>query len=196
MTKKYFWLQEEDTMLGGWQRKVADLTRTNTFCILPWIHFATRPNGDMRLCCSSNASGAGGDHEVGLVKNEKGQPANFGRETPMSAWNNEYMKDVRLTMLEGNIPSSCTKCFEEESQNVVSKRMWETGTWINDGIDVEELINQNKILQERLLNLQANDKIIDEKSQRITELKEKNEFVNLLKKLDPANTSKYIEILN
>ena len=142
MTKKYFWLQEEDTMLGGWQRKVADLTRTNTFCILPWIHFATRPNGDMRLCCSSNASGAGGDHEVGLVKNEKGQPANFGRETPMSAWNNEYMKDVRLTMLEGNIPSSCTKCFEEESQNVVSKRMWETGTWINDGIDVEELIKQ------------------------------------------------------
>ena len=142
MTKKYFWLQEEDTMLGGWQRKVADLTRTNTFCILPWIHFATRPNGDMRLCCSSNASGAGGDHEVGLVKNEKGQPANFGRETPMSAWNNEYMKDVRLTMLEGNIPSSCTKCFEEESKNVVSKRMWETGTWINDGIDVEELIKQ------------------------------------------------------
>ena len=142
MTKKYFWLQKENTMLGGWQRKVADLTRTNTFCILPWIHFATRPNGDMRLCCSSNASGAGGDHEVGLVKNEKGQPANFGRETPMSAWNNDYMKDVRRTMLEGNIPSSCTKCFEEESKNVVSKRMWETGTWINDGIDVEELIKQ------------------------------------------------------
>jgi len=32
---------------------------------LPWIHFATRPNGDMRLCCSSNASGAGADHTVG-----------------------------------------------------------------------------------------------------------------------------------
>jgi hypothetical protein len=29
-----------------------------------------------------------------------------------------------------------------------------------------------------------------------SELKEKNEFVNLLKKLDPANTSKYLEILN
>ena len=28
------------------------------------------------------------------------------------------------------------------------------------------------------------------------ELKEKNEFVNLLKRLDPANTSKYQEILN
>jgi hypothetical protein len=74
---------------------------SETFCVLPWIHFATRPNGDMRLCCSSNASGAGGDHTVGLVKMEDGEPANFGRETPMEAWNNDYMKSVRTTMLDG-----------------------------------------------------------------------------------------------
>jgi len=141
---KVFWLQSEDTKLGHWQRKVADLSGSNTFCVLPWIHFATRPNGDMRLCCSANASGAGENHTVGLVKNESGTPANFGRETPMSAWNNEYMRDVRLTMLEGKIPASCTKCFQEESKNVVSKRMWETGTWIEDGIDVPELIKQTK----------------------------------------------------
>jgi hypothetical protein len=145
MTKKYFWLQEESTTLGEWQRKVADKSGSNTFCILPWIHFATRPNGDMRLCCSANASGAGGDHEVGLVKIENGKPANFGVNTPMEAWNSLYMKNVRTTMLEGKIPASCTKCFEEESKNVVSKRMWETGTWINDGIDVEELIKQTNV---------------------------------------------------
>jgi MoaA/NifB/PqqE/SkfB family radical SAM enzyme len=139
---KVFWIQPEDTMLGRWQRKVEDLSGSNTFCILPWIHFATRPNGDMRLCCSANASGAGVDHTVGLVKNEKGIPANFGIETPMSAWNNEYMQSVRTTMLEGNIPKSCTKCFEEESKNIVSKRMWETGTWIKDGIDIPDLIKQ------------------------------------------------------
>jgi MoaA/NifB/PqqE/SkfB family radical SAM enzyme len=141
---KVFWIQSEDTMLGRWQRKVSEQSGSNTFCVLPWIHFATRPNGDMRLCCSANASGAGNDHTVGLVKNEKGVPANFGKETPMSAWNNEYMKSVRTTMLEGNIPKSCEKCFEEESKNVVSKRMWETGTWIQDGIDVPELIKQTQ----------------------------------------------------
>ena len=139
---KVFWIQPEETMLGRWQRKVSKLSGSDTFCLLPWMHFATRPNGDMRLCCSANASGAGTDHTIGLVKNEKGQPANFGHETPMSAWNNDYMRDVRLTMLEGNIPSSCTKCFQEESQGVVSKRMWETSTWIKDGIDVPELIKQ------------------------------------------------------
>jgi pyruvate-formate lyase-activating enzyme len=98
----------------------------------------------MRLCCSANASGAGENHTVGLVKNERGQPANFGRETPMSAWNNEYMKDVRLTMLEGKIPASCSKCIAEESKGVASKRIWETGSWIEDGIDVEELIKQTE----------------------------------------------------
>ena len=127
-----------------WQDKITAVSGSKTFCILPWIHFATRPNGDMRLCCSANASGAGENHTVGLVKNEKGQPANFGRETPMSAWNNEYMKDVRLTMLEGKIPASCNKCIAEESKGVASKRIWETGSWMEDGIDVEELIKQTQ----------------------------------------------------
>ena len=127
-----------------WQNKIESASGSKTFCVLPWIHFATRPNGDMRLCCSANASGAGENHTVGLVKNEKGQPANFGRETPMSAWNNEYMKDVRLTMLEGKIPASCSKCIAEESRGVASKRIWETGSWMEDGIDVEELIKQTE----------------------------------------------------
>ena len=127
-----------------WQDKIEVVSGSKTFCILPWIHFATRPNGDMRLCCSANASGAGEDHTVGLVKNERGVPANFGRETPMSAWNNEYMKDVRLTMLEGKIPASCSKCIAEESKGVASKRIWETGSWMEDGIDVEELIKQTE----------------------------------------------------
>jgi MoaA/NifB/PqqE/SkfB family radical SAM enzyme len=141
---KIYWLQPEDNLLGKWQRKVADLSGSHTFCVLPWIHFATRPNGDMRLCCGANSSGAGEDHQIGLVKNETGRPANFGRETPMSAWNNEYMRSVRTTMLEGNIPKSCSKCFDEEAKGVSSKRMWETGLWVQDGIDVPELIKQTE----------------------------------------------------
>jgi sulfatase maturation enzyme AslB (radical SAM superfamily) len=122
-------------------------TGSSTFCILPWIHFATRPNGDMRLCCSANASGAGDDHTVGIVKMENGQPANFGRDTPMEAWNNEYMKSVRTTMLAGEVPKSCTKCFSEEKVGVISKRVWETYTWMNDedsGVDIEELVQQTQ----------------------------------------------------
>lgn len=123
------------------QNTIAEKT-TPTFCALPWIHMATRPNGDMRLCCSANASGAGSDHTVGLVKQENGDPINFNTVTPMQAWNSDYMKSVRTTMMEGAVPASCTKCFAEESQGVVSKRLWETGTWMERGLDVKELLNE------------------------------------------------------
>ena len=139
-----YWFNPEDSQLGKWQRELAKVSGSNTFCILPWIHFATRPNGDMRLCCSANASGAGKDHEVGIIKKEDGTPANFGKDTPMSAWNNDYMKSVRTTMLQGQIPASCNKCFQEEKVGVVSKRIWETGTWHKDGVDIHELIRQTK----------------------------------------------------
>jgi hypothetical protein len=120
---------------------IEEKTGSPTFCALPWIHMATRPNGDARVCCVANASGAHtGDHGVGLVKKENGEPANFGRDTPLSAFNNDYMKSIRLTMLDGKIPASCTKCFEEESNGVVSKRLWEMYEWNRDGLDFNELI--------------------------------------------------------
>ena len=112
------WMHLADTELGRWQHLISNLSGSDTFCVLPWIHFATRPNGDMRLCCSANASGAGHDPTIGLVKNDTGVPANFGKETPMSAWNNQYMRNTRLDMLNGKIPPSCTKCFKEEKNGV------------------------------------------------------------------------------
>ncbi len=119
---------------------VEEKTGSKTFCALPWIHLATRPNGDARLCCVTNASGAEtGDHTVGLVKNINGKPANFGRDLPLEAFNNEYMQSVRKTMLAGQVPASCTKCFEEESNGVFSKRMWEMYEWIEEGLDIEQL---------------------------------------------------------
>jgi hypothetical protein len=121
---------------------VEEKTGSETFCVLPWIHMATRPNGDARLCCVANASGAHtGNHGVGLVKKENGDAANFGKDTPLSAFNNDYMKDVRKTMLEGKVPASCTKCFEEEANGVVSKRLWEMYEWNRDGLDINKLIN-------------------------------------------------------
>ena len=123
--------------------KIETKTGSRTFCSLPWIHVATRPNGDARLCCGSNASQATkGVLDAGLVKKENGHPANFGTDTLTSAINNEYMKDVRRTMLAGNIPASCSKCFEEESNGIVSKRVWENYYWDQEGLDFVELVDE------------------------------------------------------
>lgn len=136
---------------------IEEKTNSKTFCVLPWIHLATRPNGDMRLCCTANASGAGIDHEVGLVRSDNGSTINFAKHTPMTAWNSEYMKNVRQTMIAGNIPPSCKGCFDEEAQGIVSKRLWETATWERDeGVDLPELIRQTKedgTVPEKLLYL-------------------------------------------
>lgn len=106
-----------------------------TFCVLPWIHLSTRPNGHLRVCCTANASSAGATNdkkyggEVGILKNVDGKPANLNHTDLLSAWNNDYMRGVRRQMLDGEVPPACTKCFKEESAGHRSKRNWETEYW-------------------------------------------------------------------
>ena len=116
--------------------------KSNTFCPLPWIHLATRPNGDVRVCCTSNASGADlvDSKEVGLVT-QNGSIMNLRDNSIAEVWNSNYMKSTRVDMLAGNIPSSCTKCFDEESKGIVSKRQWETKVW-NERIDIQAIVDQ------------------------------------------------------
>jgi len=117
---------------------------SNTFCPLPWIHLATRPNGDVRVCCTANASGAGDDDikDAGLVKKD-GQIMNLQNHTIAEVWNSNYMKTVRLQMLAGEAPASCTKCYAEEQSGIASKRQWETVVW-RERIDVDSIVNKTK----------------------------------------------------
>ena len=114
----------------------------NTFCPLPWIHLATRPNGDVRVCCTANASGAGveDDKEAGLVKQD-GVNMNLRDHTVEEVWNSAHMKNTRLQMLNGEVPASCRKCFEEERAGIVSKRQWETNVW-QKRLDIKSIVNQ------------------------------------------------------
>ena len=113
---------------------------SNTICALPWIHLATRPNGDVRLCCTANASGAGDVDEkvIGLVK-KNGISLNLRNNSIEEIWNSDQMKQTRLTMLRGEVPDSCKKCFVEESNGIVSKRQWETEVW-KERLDLPSII--------------------------------------------------------
>ena len=123
---------------------------SSTFCILPWIHLSTRPNGHMRLCCTSNASSAGVCNdkkwggEVGILKKSDGLPANFNHTDLKTAWNAPYMKQVRKDMLKGKIPPSCAKCFKEEKEGYQSKRIWENRLWFKR-FNMNELIEQTQV---------------------------------------------------
>jgi MoaA/NifB/PqqE/SkfB family radical SAM enzyme len=113
---------------------------SKTFCPLPWIHLATRPNGDVRVCCTANASGAGikDNKTAGLVKQD-GVAMNLRDHTIEEVWNSEHMRRTRLQMLNNEIPESCRKCFHEESKGIVSKRQWETEVW-NKRLDIDNIV--------------------------------------------------------
>ncbi len=121
----------------------------STFCVLPWIHLSTRPNGHLRVCCTANASSAGKTNkkkfggEVGILKNDDGKPANLNHTDLLSGWNNNYMKSVRHQMLNNEVPPSCVKCFKEELAGHRSKRIWETEYW-QSRVNLDELIADTK----------------------------------------------------
>ena len=118
---------------------------SDTFCLLPWVHLSTRPDGSMRVCCTANASSVGATNDkvhggrVGIVRTEDGRPANLNNSDLDSSWNNTYMRSVRKMMMNGEKPASCLKCYKEEAAGHRSKRQWETEYWIRDGIDIEQL---------------------------------------------------------
>ena len=120
---------------------------SKTFCILPWVHLSTRPDGSMRVCCTANASSVGSTNDklhggmVGVLKTDDGKPNNLNVSDFKSAWNSTYMKNVRTQMLAGEQPPSCLKCYKEEAAGHNSKRMWETKYW-SQRVDVDKLIEQ------------------------------------------------------
>jgi len=120
---------------------------SNTFCILPWIHLSTRPDGSMRVCCTANASSVGPTNDkeyggmVGVLKTEEGKPSNLNVSDFLTSWNSTYMRNVRKQMLNGEKPPSCVKCYKEESSGHRSKRQWETEYWLKR-VDLDTLISQ------------------------------------------------------
>ena len=122
---------------------------SETFCLLPWVHLSTRPDGSMRVCCTANASSVGPTNDkehggqVGIVKTDDGKPNNLNVSDFQTAWNSAYMRNVRKQMLAGEKPASCLKCYKEEAAGHSSKRMWETDYW-SKRVDIDTLVDQTK----------------------------------------------------
>ena len=93
----------------------------DTFCSLPWRHLATHPDGGVTLCCVS-------DHTDGISRAKNYNPKTFLNLNDHSIeeiMNSDYFKEVRLQMLNDEIPDSCKRCFDEEKAGVRSKRIEE-----------------------------------------------------------------------
>lgn len=77
---------------------------SETFCLLPFMHVATKTDGDIKLCCRSWPVG------------------NINNENIKDVWNGETYKRVRQQMLNGEKPPECDACWRHEAIGVRSMR--------------------------------------------------------------------------
>jgi len=79
----------------------------DNFCIVPWIHLNTEPNGRVKPCCAYLGE------EFGNLKDA----------TLEDIWNNRHMKSMRRSFLKNEIPNGCLTCTKKEDSGGVSYRM-------------------------------------------------------------------------
>ena len=87
--------------------------KSDTFCILPWVHIATAATGEVRLCCEAS----------GRINNGN-RPFRLGTDSIDDVWNSESMKETRRKMLAGERVDQCDKCYKTEAEGGKSKRIW------------------------------------------------------------------------
>jgi MoaA/NifB/PqqE/SkfB family radical SAM enzyme len=84
-----------------------------TICMLPWTSIAANTTGTARPCCVNE----------GIIKRPDGTPYNLATDSIMEIFHSDYMKDFRQQFQDGKKPSSCRRCWNEESVGKISKRI-------------------------------------------------------------------------
>ena len=77
------------------ERQVDLLTKSEVFCMMPWIHMHAFPDGRAYPCCLSDYW-----HPVGDLR----------KNTMEEIWNQDPYKQMRKNMLDDKPCKECTKC--------------------------------------------------------------------------------------
>jgi radical SAM protein with 4Fe4S-binding SPASM domain len=108
---------------------------SNTFCILPWIHFYANPDGNVLPCCI-------GDHNTPL--------GNVQTNSVMEIWNSDRYKSMRLKMLNGTRCEECKSCYQQEDAGINSFRQ-SVNTDYSEFLDFAKETNANGSLDKMQL---------------------------------------------
>ena len=83
------------------------LTKSDVFCMIPWIHMHAFPDGRAYPCC---------------LGDDKYPIGNFKQDSMEVVWNGDAYKTMRKNMLEEKSCKECTKCYEQERNGFISMR--------------------------------------------------------------------------
>ena len=82
----------------------------------------TTPTGQVNFCCISN--------KTNVVK-DNGEAVNLGNDSFASAWNTNYMRNIRKQMVEGQPVKGCETCYKQEKIDKKSYRQMYNEEWFN-----------------------------------------------------------------
>ena len=105
----------------------------NTICAYPWVHMSAHLDGSMIICCNT--------YNKGNINKDSGSPwALKDIEDPLTYFNSNDYKKIRLEMLNGVEPEICKKCYDIERNGGHSIRQ----NTLNE-YDIKELVNKTDI---------------------------------------------------
>jgi sulfatase maturation enzyme AslB (radical SAM superfamily) len=81
-----------------------DAEKSETFCIYPFTHLATKTEGTFKLCCRSEPI------------------SNVQESSAVELWNSAKYKEIRRQLLNGEKPEACQDCWTLESMGTRSMR--------------------------------------------------------------------------
>ncbi|MFP5491368.1 MAG: twitch domain-containing radical SAM protein [Bacteriovoracia bacterium] len=87
------------------------------FCILPWIHFAIMPSGEVYSCCRSD-----------FVK----PLGHFKTQNLNEIWNGDEFKHLRLEMMQNKKIAACQDCYNQEKVGHKSLRQISNEEWSDE----------------------------------------------------------------
>ena len=85
------------------------LLKSKTFCMIPWTHLHTWPDGRVLTCCMSDMNDSMG---------------NLKDMTLEQAWNSTQQKQLRKDLLDGKASKICKRCYEQERHDISTTRTW------------------------------------------------------------------------
>ena len=150
-----------------------------SFCMLPWVHIAVDPNGDIKPCCISSAT----------VNKLDGTPYNLGTDKLNEIINSDGYKSIRSDMLDGKLVEGCGECYKQE-QHGTSYRNIYNEYWLKNeyassklsaGVHIPETVEYFDLRFGNLCNLKCKSCGTNNSSQlekEIIEIREKTNTIN------------------
>ena len=113
---------------------------SKTFCVLPFVHLATHPNGDVSPCC---------DSPMHHPDNGNGRMT-LNSHTIEEIRNSKSFKELRESMVNGERHPACSYCWEMEDSGITSRRQSENKNYGINPINKNYFIDKMPLLNVEL----------------------------------------------